>query len=168
MKDFRRLLDVLNEETKQQDELLKLLVLERGAIVKLKHDEATKLAEQKELLLTKAQATEKKRQQVVAELADGEDVKLTKLISSCSTLTVKKELAAKQKELKTTVSRVRELSIGNNELLSQALGVISSTLAIIKSAATGDTTPTYGKKGVIKDDLGDSALIRRRSVTTSA
>lgn len=175
MKEFKKLSDILLEETRFQEQLLEVLSEERAAIVKMNQEQADKLAVRKASMLERAAAIESKRAAIVSEIV-GEQPKTGKLpskpkmsevIAKCANPSIKMDLQTKNRELKLVAERVQELNKLNADLLHQALGVISSTLAIVRSAP-GTELPTYTDSGTLTSNSPDPAFTKRRGLTTSA
>jgi flagellar biosynthesis/type III secretory pathway chaperone len=145
MTEFQKLLDLLDRELSVQEDLLKLLTRERAAIVKLNSEETAALAEEKSALLEKATLSEQKLQSAFGE------GKLSEIIAQCEETKLKKQLEAKRSALKEVASRVKELNDLNSQLLQQALGFVSSTFSIVRSAQTPEPA-TYGRKGKLASE----------------
>lgn len=154
--DYRTLLQLLQRELKQQERLLELLTKERVAVVKLKQDDILKLAEAKESILGEAKALEQSRATVILELSGSDQpIKLRELLGSCKELSLKRDLERVGGELRKTTEATRELHQTNSILLKQAMGIVATTTAILRSAPdTG--LPSYGEGGKMKDKNGAS------------
>ncbi len=156
MGEFHKLLQILEREIEQQEKLLRVLTEERVAIVKLNQEQIDQLNVKKAELLTEARDIEGKRQKVVEALMgpmakSQPTLKFRDLLVHCSSSELKMKLQSVGEELRKTVTIVQEMNEHNAKLVHQALGVISTTVAII---STGTTTelPTYGESGVLKEE----------------
>ncbi len=165
--EFKRLVELLDEEIRSQERILELLSKERVSIVELNREQTEQLAEKKLHLVEQAANLEKKRTALLCELTGAAKApKVSEVIAKCPAIPVKRELQAKSHELKITATRVRELNLNNAVLLRQALGIVSSTLSIIRSSP-GSELPTYGESGSLKG-TADPAFARKRSLVTEA
>lgn len=148
--DFNRLLQLLELELSKQEVLLELLSKERAAIVRLDGDEISLLTKKKEKLLDDARAIEQKRSSVIKQLEDSKviapDSKLEQILECCKSAEVKAKLKKVRTELKAVTESVRDLNIHNATLIKQTLGVISSTMAIFRSATDAEL-PAYSARG---------------------
>ena len=159
MKEFRALLALLQRELMLQEKLLELVVKERAAIVKLNRDEIEKYVEQKERVLAEMRSLEEKRSVLIASMESGSPaqgdgaVKLSSLLESCDSPQLREQLTSTGENLKKTATTAHQLNADNSMLIRQSLGIISSTLAILHSAAN-DVLPTYSGAGKIENDGG--------------
>ena len=92
----------------------------------------------------------------------------SEIIGVCQQSDVRNELSKIGSELKATAEVVRDMNTHNALLIKQSLGLISSTLSIIRSTP-GSDLPTYGQGGVLRDQADDPAFAgRSRGVTRQA
>ena len=92
----------------------------------------------------------------------------SEIVGACRQPEVRSELAKIGSELKATAEVVRDMNTHNALLIKQSLGLISSTLSIIRSTP-GSELPTYGQGGVLRDAVDDPAFAgRSRGVTRQA
>ena len=171
MSQFKTLLTFISEELRWQEELLKLLTKERVSVMKLNQNESDKLSASKQALLEKAIGAAISREEVVREILGVKDpkaqVKISAAIAKCPLGTLKRELQLKINTLKNVAKEVKELNTHNAELIGQALGVLTSTLAIVRSTP-GSELSTYGVKGKLKGGVLDPAFQQRRALFTEA
>lgn len=168
MNDFRTLLQLLKKELACQEKLLLLLGKERVAIVGVKQTEIESLGAEKEKVILAAQNIERERTAALYELRGEaprkQPLKISELIAKCDAKDVKRELESAVSDLRKTATAVREMNDHNSILLNQSLGLIASTLAIIRSAPDTDL-PTYGSSGRLTAQE-DPAFARRSGRVT--
>ena len=166
--DYRQLLQLLQRELKQQEKILEVLARERTAVVKLNQEALEKVSQEKSSLLDEARELEKKRTTVIEELSgSSKPVKLADLLNDCNSQDLKKSLEKVGQDLKKTTLTVKELHENNTVLIRQAMGIVSTTVAILRSAPdTG--LPTYGGSGKLRDETDPAFVTRRSGVTREA
>ena len=164
--EFHRLLGVLRREEKEQQRLFDLLLKERSAIVRLNQPELDELAAEKSRLLSISRDNENEFRTVVQQLG-GEKAKLSEVVQRCSDKSLKVQLSKLGEEIKLLGEKVREVNDGNGRLLKQALGLVSSTLSIIRSVP-GSELPTYNGSGAIQSSQDPAFSARRSSVRREA
>jgi flagellar biosynthesis/type III secretory pathway chaperone len=161
MFDFRKLLKVLEKELKCQEQLLELLSQERVAIVKLNQEQIERIREAKENILTEAIDIEQRRKQIFSALAETakrtEPLKLADVIELCPPQEGRGQLRHVGETLKKVATSVFELNDQNGELIKQSLGLIASTVAIMRAAPEADL-PTYTQKGSLTSTNEDPAF----------
>jgi len=171
MNQFNALLKILNDELQGQRDLLKLLTHEKTLIVSIKQDEIDELQAKKSSLLEELQRLSTAREAIVRSVLQVEDgkkpVKATEAILKCSDLKLKKQLQTAATALKSISVQVKELNTYNSKLVNQALGILTSSLAIVRSTP-GTELPTYGGKGKLNSKSADPAFQKRKSLVTTA
>lgn len=164
MSDYRKLIEVFVQELGHQEQLLKLLMRERAAIVELNQDEIKQVTDEKEVLYQAIQQSGAKRSQVildfVGELSISDPVHLTKIIEACPRPDIKEELASLQGELIQVSDAAQEMNANNALLIKQTIGLVSSTLSIFCGGASPETE-TYGPEGNIRKEEDPQSGIRR-------
>ena len=166
MSDFRKLLYLLRKELAYQEKLLSILVKERVAITTLKREDVEKIRLEKEKVIEAARSVEEERSSLMHALSKKEEdegkkaITLGELLVSCAEPEMRKDLVLVREELRDTVQAVINMNDHNKNLLKQSLGIIASTLAIIRSAP-GTDLPTYSPSGSLKSDNDDPAFARR-------
>ena len=170
MADYRLLLKLLQKELGKQEKLLELLTKERVAIVKLNQEQLNELRTQKERIFSEAREVEVERSSVIAELslswnnnagrADKKTpIKFSEIIEHCPDNQTKRELKKVGEDLKAAASNTQELNEHNSQLIKQTLGIIATTISIMRSTpATG--LPSYGSTGQLTGE-DDKNFIRR-------
>lgn len=168
---FQKLFRFLDQELAQHEKLLGLLTQERAAIVKLNQQQIETISEQKSKLLSEAKKIEIKRNEVIESLMAGDEAegpkrrpkqyKLNAILAFCTSSALTTKIEKLAENLKRTVQTVQEMNHYNSQLMKQSLGLISSTLAIIRSAP-GTELPTYDGAGVLHSSA-DPAFSRRSS-----
>jgi len=171
MNQFDTLLRTLEEELKTQRELLKLLNREKQAVADCDQTVIDELSGTKTKALTRAIELGASRENLVREITNLSDrkrvAKISEAILKCTETKLKKQLNSVVSELKILSKEVKAINTYNAALISQGLGVLTSSLAIIKSSP-GSELPTYGVKGELKSKSSDSSVTSRRALVTSA
>lgn len=180
MSEFKRLLVVLEKELSHHEKLLELLNRERAAIVTLNPEQIENLNSQKEEILVAAKECEERRRELLRSLSGAKQTedadsktkpaepRFLDVVGGCREPEVRKELAKVGSDLKQTAEVVRDMNNHNAQLIKQSLGLISSTLSIIRSTP-GSELPTYGQRGQLRDNGDDPAFSgRSRGVTREA
>lgn len=149
MSEFKSLLLLLQKETRQQEKLLELLTKERAAIVGLQREEIEALSKKKEDVLLGSREIEKERSELITSLfpeKGKEGVKFDDILNLLEDGLLKRDLSKTGAELKRVVKAVQKLNTHNGQLIRQTMGLVASTISIIRSAPqTG--LPTYGPSG---------------------
>ena len=95
-------------------------------------------------------------------------LKLSSLVELCKESSVKVDLSKVGEVLRGTVTSVKKMNDENAVLIKQSLGLIASTLSIIRSAPETDL-PTYSVQGRLTKESNDPAFSRRsKSFRSSA
>ncbi|MDR2337328.1 MAG: flagellar protein FlgN [Deltaproteobacteria bacterium] len=146
--DYRSLIVNLEIEINLQTKLLEAVREEKIALAMLDEEKINKVVESKQQLIEKIQANQEKRNKIFIKdtLAPLESLKLEDLIANCSSAIYRQQLEKLQSELKEIVVEMRELNNHNAKLTKQSLGLIATTLAILKSANHDTNIPSYSPK----------------------
>lgn len=170
MNELKSLLEVFEKEASLQEKLLGLLAKERTAIVKLKQEEMDTICQEKSLLLEKIQAVELKRNGLLDELREiaktESPQKLEQLLELLPLNSFKPQVAKAGARLKEVAIAVKTLNDQNADLVKQSLGLISSTLAIIRQSPDSGL-PTYTAKGRLRNPEQETTQLKK-SLTTEA
>ncbi len=174
MSDYRKLLRILQKELSYQDKILRLLSVERAAIVKLDQERILDIGGQKEKLIGEAVALERERASVLEAMDISGDSKggtqkkpFLEVIATCDEKAISEELQKTGEELKMSAESVKKLNEQNGDLIKQSLGIIASTISIMRSSPASDL-PTYGRKGRLASEESDSAFASRSGRYTSS
>ena len=163
MQEFKTFLSILETEVEAQRKLLDLLTRERAAVVKMNQEELDRLTAEKEALLAKLQQTETQRKATVSSLSSNPRAqRLSDIAARCPARDIRSKLEKTGKLLKDLAMQVRSFGSHNQILLRQALGILSSTISVIRSAR-GTALPTYEAGGKIRED--SKALVPRRGAS---
>jgi flagellar biosynthesis/type III secretory pathway chaperone len=149
MREFEKLVHVLERELGYQEKLLTLLASERAAIVHLNNEDLNTIREQKEKIFFDAMKLGQRRAQILSDLGREED-KLPVIIEECPSPKVKAELDSVRTDLKKTTAKVREFSDSNAKLIKQSLGLIASTISIMRGFGSATSVNTYGATGALR------------------
>ena len=152
MQEFERLLTVLEREVVCQERLLALLLSEREALLKVRTEEVQKIGVEKEKLIDQSKQLQTNCVQLVQQIAPPpQTLKISELIERCGLGELRRKLAKAVMSLKQITAAVRELNRHNSVLIRQTLGLVSSTLSLLRSAPK---TPlqTYSRNGMIKSN----------------
>lgn len=163
MSRFKTLISLFKREVSFQEQLLQLLTKERVAIVKLNQEELDKLTSQKERLLEEGQALEERRSELVKQILPGIDeatLSVQQLINACPPQEGRRDLTEVTNDLRRLATSVREMNTENSSLIKQSLGLIATTIAIMRSAPATDL-PRYTSAGTTTGSDGLSLPSRR-------
>ena len=171
MNQFNSLLNFLNSELQGQKDLQKLLVVEKAAIAGVKQDQIDEIQVAKSNLLGKLLEYATAREAIVRSVLNIEDakkpVKVSDAVLKCTDSKLKKQLQTAVSALRIISAQVKEQNAYNAKLISSALGVLSSTLAIVRSTP-GTELPTYGGQGKLTSKSADPAFQKRKTLVTTA
>jgi len=171
MNQFNSLLSIINDEIQGQKDLLKLLTTEKRLVIEMKNDKVEELQKVKNVLLEKLVGFSTAREGIVRSVLQIENAKkpakTSDAVLKCTDLKLRKLLQTAITSLKTISLQVKEQNTYNSKLIGQALGVLSSSLAIIRSTP-GTELPTYGQKGKLKTTSADPAFQKRKTLVTTA
>ncbi|MDD2943294.1 MAG: flagellar protein FlgN [bacterium] len=145
MRELKQLVVVLERELRFQEELLSILASERAAIVHLNDEDLKQIAQAKTQLFERAATVGLDRSRLIQDIA-GEQGRLPECIAVCSDESVRSQLHQMRDKLKQVTLRVLEMNKYNGELLKQSLGMVASTISILKGGATAKPV-TYSAKG---------------------
>lgn len=171
MFDFRKLLKLLEKELGYQEKLLELLSKERAAIVKLNQDQLDELRVRKEEILHDVQDIEQRRTEIFNQLATSENrkdpLKFSEVLERCPPNEGRGPLKHVGDNLRRVAAQVQEMNQYNGELIKHSLGLIASTVAIMRSAPETDL-PTYTPSGELSKAHEDPAFSARRQLSREA
>jgi len=171
MHRFNSLLNVLNDELQGLKDLQKLLVVEKAAITAVKQDKVDELQKSKSILLSRIQEYATQREGLVRSILQIEDAKkpakASDVLLKCTNSKLKKQLQGVINTLRTVSAEVNEQNTYNSKLISHALGILSSSLAIVRSTP-GTELPTYGDQGKLTSNVADPAFQKRKTLVTTA
>ncbi|MCC6933919.1 MAG: flagellar protein FlgN [Deltaproteobacteria bacterium] len=160
MVDYNKLMTVLEKELSCQNRLLKTLADERRALISFDREKVEEIAKDKEKIIQEAQQLQIKRLEVLGinnDLPDKETMRLGNVVESCTSPKIKQTLGKMRLELKATADAVKTLNDHNSGLIKQSLGLIASTLSIMRSAPEAEL-PTYGINAKLSNNLQDPAF----------
>lgn len=165
MDEFRKLLKTLESELAQQEELLALLASERVAIVQMNQERIEQLVETKGHIFEKAINLQKERDATIESIV-GKDIvnvqKFSDIVVQCQEEIVKHKLEKVGTSLKETATGVMEMNKHNEMLIRQAIGLVASTIAIMR-CAPGTELPTYTDVGRLSASSEDPVFTSRPS-----
>ena len=171
MNQFNSLLRILNDELQGHKDLQKILIVEKSAIAEVKKDKVDELQKSKANLLERLQEYATARDSLVRSILHIEDAKKSAKASEaalkCADSKLRKQLQGVINSLRTLSTQVKEQNAYNARLINQALGILSSSLAIIRSTP-GTELPTYGGQGKLKSNVADPAFQKRKTLVTTA
>lgn len=163
---MENLISVLNEECEEYEKLLKLTIAKTPVIVSENLEELARITDEEQLQLARINACDKKRDEVVADIAnvlnkDVETLKLKKLIKMMAGRpSEQKALAAAYDRLLSVAKHVELINARNNELIVSALDMVHFNMNMLQSAKTAPESANYNKGAY---STGDSLGIDRLS-----
>ena len=165
MFDFRKLIKLLEKELNYQEKLLELLTRERVAIVKLNQDQLDEIQEVKQGILNEVVDIEQRRQEIFTKLAEQsqreEPLKFSEVVELCPPGEGRGPLQHVGQNLKKVAESVRELNAENGVLIKQSLGLIATTLAIMRAAPEADL-PTYTPSGTLSEKAEEPGFVSQK------
>ncbi len=171
MFDFRKLQKLLEKEISYQEKLLELLTRERVAIVKLNQDQLDEIRVAKEQILNEVIDIEGRRKEIFDSLAQSakreEPLKFTDVLELCPPAEGRGQLKHTGDNLRKVATEVRDMNTYNSTLIKQSLGLIVSTIAIMRSNPDADL-PTYTQTGSLSKPQEDPAFAVKRSLSREA
>lgn len=163
---MENLISVLNEECDEYDKLLKLTISKTPVIVSENLEELARITDDEQLLLSRISALDKKRSEVVADIAnvlnkDVETLKLKKLIRMMAGRPSEQNaLAVAYDRLMATARQVELINARNSELIQSALEMVHFNMNMIQSAKAAPESANYNKGAY---STGDALGISRKS-----
>jgi flagellar biosynthesis/type III secretory pathway chaperone len=152
MQEVQKLVRILEKELSYQEKLLTLLSKENKAIVKLNREEIEQLNTQKSAVIDSAKELELERASLIETISEQikkkpeAPIKLQDIIASCRDTKLRAELATVGTDLKKTAEATQLLNIKNTILIRQSLGLVLSTISIMRSTPDQEL-PSYGADG---------------------
>lgn len=152
MQEVYKLVRILEKELDYQEKLLSLLTKENKAIVKLNREEIEQLNAQKSAVIDSAKELELERATLLEAISEHikkkleAPLKLQDIISSCKDTKLRAELATVGTDLKKTAEATQRLNVQNAALIRQSLGLVLSTISIMRSTPDQEL-PSYGADG---------------------
>lgn len=163
---MENLISVLNEECDEYDKLLKLSISKTPVIVSENLDELAKITDDEQLLLSKLNALDKKREEVIADIAnvlnkDVTTLKVKKLIKMLAGRPSEQNaLAAAYDSLVAKAKQVEMINARNNELIQSALDMVRFNMTIVQSSKSAPSSANYNRGAY---STGDSLGVDRQS-----
>lgn len=172
MFDYKKLYKIIEKQIDNQEKLLGLLAQERVALVKLRQDDLDRVCEAKGRVLDDVEELEEKRKDIFQAISEvlklDRELKFKDVIENCPPTESKGKLQHLCENLKTIATRVKEINSVNSELLKSSLGLIASTLSIVRSVPEVDL-PIYNKGGGLSTgEIEDPAFAKKNSVIGEA
>ena len=155
-----QLVEILAEQTERYKELLGLSLEKRDIIIKNDVDELQKINNLENLVVNQNQKLEKKRIELVKDMAMAlnqkeEDLNLNLLIDLMEGRDEQKSLKEARENIKSVVLELKEVNEQNGQLVQNALDYIEYSTNVIRSSM-GQQPATYasGSDDVFLDESG--------------
>lgn len=148
---MENLMDVLERESGDYEELLKLSGKKTPAIVGGDLEALQKITDEEQEVVGRLQRFEKERTELTADIAnvlnrDVEECKLTQLIQMLEgRADEQRRLAEIHDRLKGLVERLRRVNEQNRELIANAMELVEFDMNIIQSMNTAPETANYNR-----------------------
>lgn len=148
---MENLIDVLNSESQEYENLLKLSEAKTPVIVSGDLEELARLTDEEQSVVGKINQLEVKREELFKDIAnvvnmDVKTLKLTDLIEMLSSRPEEKQKLAKVHDLlKSVVYSVKRVNERNGELIKEAMELVSFDLNILQSMKTAPETANYNR-----------------------
>lgn len=136
---IQELIAVLKEEQQIYDELIPIASEKTNVIIQNNLESLQKITEQEQAVVDRVTALEKKRLEVIFNIAiilskDAKTIKLTDIIEVLKdSPDEKRELSKLHDSLKTTVQRLVQINLQNKSLIEQSLEMIEFNMNLIQS-----------------------------------
>ncbi len=148
---MENLIDLLNNESQEYENLLKLSLEKTPIIVSGDLEELARLTDEEQIVVGKINRIEVKRQEVFADIANviNKDVKTLKLKDLVEMLNKRpdeqQKLSAVHDKLKSTVRAVKSANEQNRELINEAMEMVNFNLNMIQAMKTAPETANYNR-----------------------
>ncbi len=156
---MEELLTVLKDEKKSYDALLELNEPKRKAIVKSQIEDLSKLTIEEERLASRLKNLEKKRLQVLRDMAvvlgkDGQELTVTAMIDLLSGQPENQRALTEARDaLVDAASKEHFMNEQNQVLLTQAMEMVDFDLTLLKSMKQAPETANYNRYAANTGDI---------------
>lgn len=148
---MENLIDVLGNLCDEYENLLGLSRNKTPVIVAGNLEELSKITDEEQIVVSRINHLDHKRQEVVRDIAnvvnkDVEDLKLTSIIQMLEPRPVEqKNLSAVYDRLRVIVEQVQRVNAQNKELLTSALEMVEFDINMLQAMKTAPETANYNK-----------------------
>ena len=148
---MENLIIILNNESQEYENLLKLSEAKTPIIVSGDLEELTRLTDEEQIVVGRINRLETERQEVFNDIAnvinkDVDTLMLSDLVDMLSSRPDEQQKLAKVHDrLKTVVHAVRRVNEQNRELIKEALEMVSVNLKMLQSMKAAPETANYNK-----------------------
>lgn len=145
------LIQVLDEESQEYEKLLGLSMKKTPVLVSGDLDELAKITDEEQIVVSKINRLELKRQETFTDIANviNKDVKtlmLGDLVEMLSSRPVEQQKLAKVHDrLKSSVREVKRVNEQNRELIKNALEMVEFDMNMLQAMKTAPETANYNK-----------------------
>lgn len=152
------LIDTLEKENTEYEGLLELGLEKTGIIIRNDVNGLSRMVEKEQLVMERIIALEKKRTEVLNDIADvlNKDVKtltLTRLIELLSSQEKERDaLISIHDRLSLTMKRMVDLNDRNRALLDQSMEMLQFEMNLVQSMRRGPETNNYGRDAYISNN----------------
>jgi len=157
---MEQLVEILGEQTQRYEELLGLSLEKRDVIVKNDVESLQKLNHLENMVISQNQKLEKRRQELVADMAivlnEKEDnLTISRMIELMEGKEEAHALTEARDRIRSVIEELSEVNVQNGQLVQNALEYIEYTTNLIRGSQGG--TPAAYYPGTEDVDLGDSS-----------
>lgn len=148
---MENLIDVLNSESQEYENLLKLSEAKTPIIVAGDLEELGRLTDEEQIVVGKINHLENKRQELFIDIANvvNKDVKTMMLADIVDMLSSRpaeqKKLAAVHDSLKSSVYAVKRVNEQNRQLINEAMEMVNFNLNMLQAMKTAPETANYNR-----------------------
>lgn len=148
---MENLIQVLDEESQEYEKLLGLSMKKTPVLVSGDLDELAKITDEEQIVVSKINRLELKRQETFTDIANviNKDVKtlmLGDLVEMLSSRPIEQQKLAKVHDrLKTSVREVKRVNEQNRELIKNALEMVEFDMNMLQAMKTAPETANYNK-----------------------
>lgn len=153
-----QLVGILTEQTERYEELLGLSKEKRDVIIENDVESLTKINHLENLVVSQAQKLEKKRMELIKDMAvvlaqKESDLTLTRLIELMEGKEESKSLIEARDRIKDVLDELKEVNSQNGQLIENALEYIEYSNNLIRTSVNQQPA-TYGSEDVYPDEAG--------------
>lgn len=145
------MIDILDEESVEYDNLLKLSIRKTPVIVSENLEELAKITDEEQIIVSRINRLDSRREEAINDIANvlNKDVTNLQIVDLIKMLASRPEeqnkLAAAFDRLKENVLAVKRINEQNKELLESALEFVQFNMNVVQSLKKAPETANYNK-----------------------
>lgn len=156
---IENMIDILDKESVEYDNLLKLSIRKTPVIVSENLEELAKITDEEQIIVSRINHLDSKREEAINDIANvlNKDVTNLQIVDLISMLASRPEeqqkLATAFDRLKENVLSVKRINEQNRELLESALEFVQFNMNVIQSMKKAPETANYNRGAYSTGDL---------------